>query len=694
MSASAVAVDADTQCRYDDAITEIANRACIAPGIVTETATSLAAAFPDRDARLGDISAYLLAEGRPQLEQALGYRASRWRRIERAIRERIGGLYVLCVVLIWIASLAGAGALYVQLGGGALGCTLLVVGLMPIFVDLARRLTELGLLLPLASRAVVLPKLDFATRIPRECATIVVHPVIVHRHSEITELVATLETGYLCNPDPGLSFWLITDLSDADAEELPTDQEILARIADAIRELNQRHGAGGHTLFHHLHRRRRYNAIARRWMGWERKRGKLVELNRLILGADETTLSFEPSIGDRAVLRAARYVITLDADTLLLPGTAARLIGALAHPLNRARFDAGGRVVAGYSILQPRVVLPPWGHSRLNRLISLRDPRALTPHPVRAISQLVLGEGQFWGKGIYDVAAFERAVAGQFPENWVLSHDKLEGGLARASFATEIVLFESAPRHVSSFLMRKHRWTRGDVQSLPWALPYAPSERGWQRSPLAALNRLVLLQESVGALRQPPLLALLLAAWLGVLPGNSALWTLIVLVVPAVAGLAFFAMVFPWRFVLPNMLRAFGFGIVTLPAEAILISDAFVRALYRMTPLGRHRALEWTTAAAAEGKGPTDLASYWRASFATPVAAVVLGVAIAMCNPWGLIVAAPFLACWVVAPTIYHWMSQPVVSEVSELTPLPDRLLQWCAAQGRPVAPPPTGDAP
>ena len=206
------------------------------------------------------------------------------------------------------------------------------------------------------------------------------------------------------------------------------------------------------------------------WAGSAR-RGKLHELNQLLRGSTNTT--FMP-IGGRppANIAGVRYVITLDADTRLPRGAAARLVGTMAHPLNRPSFSArDGRVVEGYAIVQPRITpsLPIEHLSSLSQRV-FSGPGGIDPYSsaVSDVYQDLFQEGSYTGKGIYDIDAFESALAGKVPANALLSHDLFEGIFARVALATDIELFEEFPSRYEVVAARQHRWARGDWQLLPW----------------------------------------------------------------------------------------------------------------------------------------------------------------------------------------------------------------------------------
>src|SRR6202030_4276427 len=302
--------------------------------------------------------------------------------------------------------------------------------------------------------------------------TMVVMPTLLSTVEGVTEHLERLEVHYLANPEGDLRFGLLSDWLDASSETLPGDEDLLALAVDGIARLNEQYGpaTGGSPRFFLFHRKRVWNESDGRWMGWERKRGKLHELNQFLRGSLHTT--FLPTGAE--YLSGVRYVITLDADTRLPRGAAARLVGTMAHPLNRPRVSAAdGRVVEDYALVQPRITpsLPADREGTLTQKI-FSGPGGIDPYSaaVSDVYQDLFQEGSYTGKGIYDIDAFEAALAGKVPENALLSHDLFEGIFARVGLATDIELFESYPAHYGAAVSRQHRWARGDWQLLPWIL--------------------------------------------------------------------------------------------------------------------------------------------------------------------------------------------------------------------------------
>ncbi|HTQ79201.1 MAG TPA: glycosyl transferase, partial [Thermoanaerobaculia bacterium] len=527
--------------------------------------------------------------------------------------------------------------------------------------------------------------------VPESLRTLVVVPTLLTSPAEIEEQVGRLEVHYLANPEGELRFALLSDWGDAPQETMPNDQELLAQAQAGIARLNDRHGPppGGGACFLLLHRRRVWNAGEGVWLGWERKRGKLEELNRLLRG--ESGTSFLDSAEARSLGGLAiRYVLTLDADTRLPREAARRLIGTLAHPLNRPHYDASrGRVTEGYGVLQPRIAptLPTDQDGSLyQRLFS--GPAGIDPYAaaVSDVYQDLFGEGSFTGKGIYDVDAFRAALAGKVPENALLSHDLFEGIFVRAGLVTDIELFEEFPAHFALAASRQHRWARGDWQLLPWILGGGP-----RRPRIPAIGRFKMLDNLRRTLSAPAAFLTLLAAW--TLPGISpAVWTLFILGEMALpSALRSLASLIPrrrgiakrshFRAAATDLALAaaqVGLAITFLAHQAWLMSDAIVRTLVRLG-LTHKRLLQWVTAAQAKAGLGNELGLFYRrmdggVTFAGLAACLVaLARSPALARPdtapavWGW--AVPLLLLWFAAPVVARYLSLPPAPR--EALPLP-----------------------
>jgi len=645
----------------------------------------------DTPIRGADPGFHLIAGGRAAFETSIGYRAPFWSWSRRFNVAKGAGRYIATIgllgaVLLW-APLAGLHAR--GIGGWPL-LWMALLGFIPavdVAVSLLNRAVTRGL------GATLLPGLALRAGVPESLRTLVAVPALLTTRAAIETQIGRLEVHYLSSPDGEIYFALLSDWVDAAEESLPADQELLQVAVEGIARLNRQYADGtGRPRFSLLHRRRVWSAGEKRWMGWERKRGKLHELNRLLRGAIDTT--FVVPAGPRAELPGGiRYVITLDADTRLPRDSARRLIGKMAHPLNRPRFDAAtGQVLDGYAVLQPRVAPSlPTGRegSRFQRAFSSAsgiDPYAAA---VSDVYQDLFGEGSYAGKGIYDIDAFEAALAGRVPDGSLLSHDLFEGLYARAGLVSDIQVVEEFPARYEVSAARQHRWVRGDWQLLPWILGRADAagplgHRGSARLPL--ISRWKMLDNLRRSLSAPLSVAALVAGWC--LPRSAALlWTdlmLVTVVLPA--WLPAFAGIIPRRagitvrshlFALRQDIRLAGaqsaFLLTFLADQAWLMSDAIVRTLYRLV-ISRRNLLQWVTAAQTGQNSRLSLRrAYLRMGGALTIA--VLAILVAFLHrggAWWL--SMPFAALWIGSPALAIWIS--ISPRIAGQLPVPDRDLR------------------
>ena len=658
------AMDFHTRDGYRHAIEELARGSSHSELEVAREAIVRAAANDLHDGRLNDPGFYLVGDGRRAFELALGFRAPLARRLIRAYVAQATPGYLGTIAVLTLAILVAPLLAAWESGAGA--ATLLALGLVAVFPasDLAIALLNRGVTALLTPGA--LPRLELRDGVPPSLRTMIVVPTLLTRPAEVEEQIERLEVHYLANADGDVRFALLSDWTDAAAERVPGDEDILATAREGITRLNRRHampGEGGERFFL-FHRRRLWNEGEQVWMGWERKRGKLHELNRLLRGATDT--SFLPA-GDHAptVPAGIRYVITLDADTRLPRGAVKRLVGTMAHPLNRPLLDPKtGRVVQGYGVLQPRVASPLPGRegSFFQRLAS--GPSGIDPYAaaVSDVYQDLFGEGSYTGKGIYDVDVFEAALAGRVPENALLSHDLFEGLFARAGLVTDVELFESAPSHYGVAVARQHRWARGDWQLLPWILG--------GRVPV--IGRWKMVDNLRRTLSAPAAFLTLFLGWT-VVAASPLAWTAFVLgtitlpaLLPVVTGLIPRGRGFSKR----SHVRAVGRDLVLagsqtaltitmLAHQAWLMADAMLRSLIRVYVTHRN-LLEWVTAAQAKAGLRLDLRGFYRRMAGGVALAVLSAAAIAWGRPAAWPFALPFLLLWVTSPVLARWISVPL----------------------------------
>ncbi|WP_241557058.1 hypothetical protein [Marinomonas hwangdonensis] len=410
--------------------------------------------------RLGDPGYYLIEEGRLAFEKSIAYKPTMRLRVRR-FHMRLGvagysGTIAIVALAFLAMSIVFAGFMAFPAQSWLLWAVVAFIPATEVAFAIVNRLVTWRF------GAVMLPGLELKAGVPTSLRTLIAVPTLLTSEADLLEQTERLEVHYLSGIDGDVSFALLTDGKDADLEELESDALLLERATLEIERLNQRYGEGpSGPRFILLHRRRLFNPSENVWMGWERKRGKLHELNRLLRGATDTTFM---AIQGKApsVPSDVRYVITLDADTRLPREAALRLIGKMAHPLNRPRLDkVKQRVVAGYGILQPRVTpsLSVGAEGSLFQRI-FSAPGGMDPYAaaISDVYQDLFGEGSFTGKGIYDVDMFEAALADRVPNNTMLSHDLFEGIFARAGLVSDVEVVEEFPARYDAAAKRQHRW--------------------------------------------------------------------------------------------------------------------------------------------------------------------------------------------------------------------------------------------
>lgn len=675
------AMDFQTRDLYRRAIEELAyqsghDEVSVAAKAITN-AQNAAGRMPGIDPialRERDPGYYLIARGRRDFEKELTCRipVKTWCfrfSSDIGVTSYIGIIGIVSAIALALALLAMA---YTGTGAWRL-LFLAIIGLVPasdIAVALVNRVITGQV------NGVLLPGLELRDGIAPDLRTIVVVPMLLGSTTGIAEQIERLEVHHLSNPDDGFLFALISDWRDATTEHDANDQILLDEATRGIALLNERYGpTSDGARFFLLHRRRVWNESEGMWIGWERKRGKLHELNCLLRGATNTT--FVPFGGHAAALPAdVRYVITLDADTRLPIGAARRLVGKMAHPLNRPCFDRrAGLVVAGHGMLQPRVTpsLPVGSEGSLFQR-SFSGPNGLDPYAlaVSDVYQDMFEEGSWCGKGIYDVDSFAAALEGEIPENSVLSHDLLEGIFARAGLVSDIEVVEEFPTRYAVSAARQHRWVRGDWQLLPWIfdLGRKQSDRT-RRTPIPLIGRWKLLDNLRRSLSAPAALLCILIGWLQPMPAG-AIWTAFILLtialpplLPAIAGIASRGASVSIGNHLRRLRGDFALGLVQsaflvtfLAHQAWIMTDAVFRTLFRLF-IRRRYMLEWVTAAQSENDSQFDQRKLPVQILASLASAGVVAIVLFFLDRQSWPLAAPIVALWVMSPVVALWASQP-----------------------------------
>jgi len=676
-------MDFATRDRYRHAVESIARQSQLSEKEVAQKAVQLAeesARQKGREDRTAHVGYFLVDKGQPLLERAADVRRPWKSIIERSIRRLpfmfyAGGIFLI-TLLATFAFMRQAQALEVP-GWKLIFCTVtFLLGVSQLAVALMNWLS----ILLVSPR--LLPRLDYSSGIAPESRTMVVIPTMLTSSEGLDSLVEALEIHHLANRDEHLHFALLTDLRDASEENLPEDKALIDGARAGVERLNRRYAAGRQDLFFLFHRPRKWNAGEGLWMGYERKRGKLMELNALLRG--RCAECFSEIVGETEILSSIKYVITLDTDTQLPRESARQLIGTMAHPLNRPQFDpVRGIVTEGYSLLQPRVdvSLPSASRSWFARLHA--GDAGIDPY-TRAVSDVyqdLFQEGSFIGKGIYEVDSFERALAGRFPKNRILSHDLLESVYARCALVSDVKLYEAHPSRYLVDIGRRRRWIRGDWQIIRWLLPWVTgADKPRVANPLSALSWWKIFDNLRRSFVPIALLLFLFGTWLMApqLAGWGAVLLLAIIALPGLLSALVELLRKPEQ--LPWLMHLRGVGVsggsylgqisltlAFLPYEAFISLDAIGRTLFRML-VTRKRLLEWQTSSEVAHKAHSDLSGFYAKMWVAPAIALTGGILLAAMQPAQLLMASPILGLWFAAPWIAWWISQPIAPPAPDLT--------------------------
>lgn len=627
------------------------------------------------------IGYFIIGDGYDEIIRKIGYSIPLRERFIRLFEKHfvlyLIILFCLTILFVWVL-LKMTGAASSSL---AVTAIVILVAFFPA-LDFSISLVNRFFIFFLPPR--VLPKMNYKEKIHTTSRTFVVVPTMITSKDDVLRQIENLEIHSLANPDSALQFALLSDFTDASEKNLDGEDTILESAKNAIGDLNKKYSSKYGNRFFMLHRERLWNKSENVWMGWERKRGKLEEFNSLICDPVSKT-SYTLITNDffnSLSLNPVQFVITLDADTKLPPGTAKKLIGTIAHPLNRALYDADKRkITKGYSIIQPRISFSPetanntWFSKIFSGNVGI-DPYSAA---VSDIYQDLTGEAIFTGKGIYDVRAFHCVLCNKFPENRILSHDLIESNYLRAGLATDIELFDDYPSTYISYIRRVHRWTRGDWQIATWLFSRVPGQGGGNRNPINILSKWKIfdnLRRSLNFL----FLTIFFVSGLFLLSGSWWVWlgaTFGILAFPIYENLSSDLLNRParvrWKLYLEkvrdnlktNTVQTIS-TIIIFPHQAFIQLDAVLKSLYRVF-ISKKRLLEWQTAFHTEGVSPNSFSYYFR-SMAVPVLLGISIFVIAILNAppflWAII---PFFLLWVGSPYYVWYLSQPIKRRVKAI---------------------------
>ncbi len=676
-----IKMDFDTRDRYRHAVEKIAKQSLLSESDVARLAIDLsrqASSACRNGERETHVGFYLIDKGLPTLEQ----RAQIRKPISEFIRRIFFRfpLFIYLLAIMAITFIAAFGLLLKVQNHSLHGWLLVPIAIIFILGASSLSVALTNWLATLFAHPYLLPRMDFSREIPTESSTLVVIPTMLSSAQNVEALVESLEIRFLANRDNNLHFALLTDFLDAHEEKISTDDELIRLAQKRIEELNDKYrGTKGGTFFL-FHRSRSWNPEEQIWMGYERKRGKIAQLNAFLRGGAKDC--FSHVIGIPEILSNVKYVITLDTDTQLPRDSAQQFVGAMAHPLNRPRYDeARQRVCEGYGILQPRIAetLSGDGKSWYARLWG--GETGIDPYTrvVSNIYQDVFGEGSYIGKGIYDVDAFEQALRGRFPENRILSHDLIEGCFARSGLLSDVQLYEEYPSQYRMDVNRRHRWIRGDWQIASWLRSVVPTaDGGQQKNKISWLSQWKIFDNLRRSLVPAALTLMLIMGWAIISP--VWLWTIMVvgiLLIPPAGEILLELFRKPgdvlWNQHLFTALRQARrhffqtlYTLVCLPYEAFFSLDAIARTLWRMH-VSHKRLLEWNPSGNLASRNLNTFAASCRSMWIAPLLSLVLFIYLTMARPGALGAAMFVLVLWFLSPGIIWWVSRPITLSVIKL---------------------------
>lgn len=698
-------MDFATRDCYRHVIDKLAKQSALSETEIAQQAIQLArwnAANHDGKDFSTHVGFYLVDKGRPELERAVVAKLRPGEIIRRWFGQSLLSIYLGSIFLT--TGIFTAGLLTLAYAAGIQNWLLFALGGLAFLATSQLACALTNRFATMLVKPKLLSRMDYSQGLPESAASLVVVPTLLTSIESIEELLEALEVRFLGNQDKHLHFALLTDLRDAEQEILAEDDLLLTTVQAGITALNEKYRRAGNARFLLLHRPRLWNQTERIWMGRERKRGKLADLNLLLRGQGRDR--FSSVVGNVNDLLKIKYVITLDTDTLLPRDSARQFVAAMAHPLNRPRFDEDRqRVCGGYSILQPRMAASLSGANRSRYAQLFGNEPGIDPYTrsVSDVYQDVFGEGSFIGKGIYDVDAFERAINAGFPDNRILSHDLLEGCYARSGLISDVHLYEEYPAHYQDDIGRQKRWIRGDWQIANWLFARVPGPGGSKlHNPLSNLSRWKILDNLRRSLATPALLLLFLIGWMVL--RDSLLWTaglLGIFLLPSLLGFLLDALRWPkdvrlsqhWSDILrttrQNLAQA-GFKIACLPYEAFYTLDAILRTTWRLL-ISHRRLLEWAVSSSNKSRlastqnsaqpqpDSSALVASYQSMWIGPALALATAFVLFHFHPGALLIAGPVLFAWLTAPVIAWWISEPLVRNEATLSEEQTRFLHRIA---------------
>jgi cyclic beta-1,2-glucan synthetase len=684
-------MDIQTRYYYKNQIEEIAQKFRVSELYIANQALNLAKEAmlklnqtpqdKNLSERLCHIGYYIVDQGRQTLELHQQNQISLVSKSTQFLNVHQGFIYMLSIIVLTLLSTLNVVMYAMSHASIFLISLTLLIGLIVLIPISEIVVSFINWLVLRLKKPTIFPRLDMKQGIPQSMSTMVVIPTLLSDKKRIHSLMENMENHYLGNKETNVYFALIGAFKDSKHEFNPEDEEVILLASKCIKELNHKYAQGEKDIFYFYNRQRTYNQIDDSWTGWERKRGALMELNELLLGQSNTTFSYmsNPILPDECI----KYVITLDADTVLPLGMIKKMIGTMAHPLNRPVIDQEkGIVVQGYGLIQPRV---SFDSDSSNKSIFSRiytGQEGLDPYAsaISDVYQDLFSEGIFTGKGIYDLKVFQKVLKGKFPENAILSHDLLEGSFVRTALVSDLELIDAYPSKLNSYMARLHRWIRGDWQLVPWLLKGIYTKKNILiQNPLSTVSKWKIMDNLRRSLLTPSIL-LMIGLGFSVLPGSSIFWIGLGL---TSLGFSFLLSLLthlfntgilvytikrhiPGFFGIKASIFQFLLGIVFLPYQAYKALDAIFVTLVRVF-ITKRNMLEWVTSSDLDHSQSNSLMSYIKSmGFSALIGVGITALGIYF-RPESMIISITLMFVWGFSPIIAYLISKDDVSKLKRL---------------------------
>lgn len=507
-----------------------------------------------------------------------------------------------------------------------------------------------------------IPKMNLENGIGIENKTMVVIPTILATEEKIKEMIEKIEIYHLANQDENLYFTLLGDCTTSEKEVENIDEQLIKCGKKEIEKLNQKYNVC--NKFNFLYRKRRWNQGEEQYLGWERKRGLLLQFNDVLLKQKQkdficnTLENFDEEI---------KYVVTLDADTNLILDSAQKMIGAMSHILNRPQIY-NGRVIDGYGIMQPRIgiLLEDSQKTMFTKIFSSNPGVDFYTNAISDIYQDCFKEGIFTGKGIYDLHTYQYLIKDKLPENKILSHDLLEGNYLRCGLLSDVVLLDTFPCKYLSYVERENRWIRGDWQIASWLEKTVDKRKNpintiskfkifdnLRRSVLPIAQIILLLismKENIFFLNLLIIISIFITSILETI--NKVIFKKSITEEKIYADKKFHRNISGIRGSLLRCVLELSF----LPTVALNSGKAIVKTLYRLKK--KKKLLEWKTSEFVDKNCENNLEYYCKKMLFN----ILIGIVIfGLLNPFAMVIGT----LWILAPYVAWKISQDIKKETN-----------------------------